>query len=481
MRMVLVNISKPTEIRVPQGLLYLASAITNSGHEAIIHDEVLEANPQKSLEQILAYNADIVGFSVYSLPWQLKRIEQLSNSVKSASPSTLIIWGGWHATLYPKHSILNGYVDIVVCGPAERQIVEILQAIEHGRSLKTITGLVLKDNGQIIETGHICMEEQFLYPPLNFELIDFNAYLNKHDRGKGILQYITTRGCNARCRFCIMANIYKSHLIRKPQNQIFSELEYLLRNYKINAIYFSDDNTFRNEQEALQLCDIINKLTNRQGIPWRGATRINTLCDLSAETYKRLTDSGCEGAVVGIESGVDRVLKLMGKGITVSQIHKALRRLVDNGLEKNLFSFLFNFTGETEKEAIETLHMVCKTRLMLPKSIIMLHIYFPSASDSSGIPLEIAKSSPLSAIFEQYYDEHIRNYRVSNTPMNILRYYINASQETEKSKAAGLSLLRRIHQMLIQFRIKHGMFALPFEYHLSNTVIGKAKTIIGRK
>ncbi|MHC4396877.1 MAG: B12-binding domain-containing radical SAM protein [Planctomycetota bacterium] len=481
MRIALVNISKPTEIRVPQGLLYLASAITDSGHEAIIHDEALTANPQKSLEQILSYNADIVGFSVYSLPWQLKRIEQLSNSVKSASPNTLIIWGGWHATLYPKHSILNDYVNIVVRGPAEKLIVEILQAMKRGRSLRTITGLVLKDNDHIIETDPICMEEQFLYPPLNFELIDFGAYLNKHDRGKGILQYITTRGCNARCRFCIMANIYKSRLIRKPQEQIFSEIEYLLRNYKIETIHFSDDNTFRNEQEALQLCDIINKLTNHQGIPWRCATRINTLCDLSAETYKKLADSGCEGVVVGIESGVDRVLKLMGKGITVSQIHKALRCLTDNGLEKNLFSFLFNFTGETKKEAIETLRMACTTRLMLPKSIIMLHIYFPGASDSSVIPFEMAKSSPLSAVFEQYYDEHIRNYRVGDTPMNILRYYINASQETERPKAVRLLSLRKIQQMLIQLRIKHGMFALPFEYYLSNTVIRKAKSIIGRK
>ncbi|KKL20253.1 hypothetical protein LCGC14_2457330, partial [marine sediment metagenome] len=295
-----------------------------------------------------------------------------------------------------------------------------------------------------------------------------------------ILQYITTRGCNARCRFCIMANIYKSRLIRKPQEQIIGELKYLLRTYKVNTIHFSDDNTFRNEQEALQLCDTINKLTNHQGIPWRCATRINTLCNLSAETYKRLADSGCEGVVVGIESGVNRVLKLMGKDITVPQIHKALQCLTDNGLEKNLFSFLFNFTGETKKEAIATLRMACKTRLMLPKSIIMLHIYFPGASDNSVIPLEMAKYSPLSAIFEQYYDEHIRNYRVGNTSINVLRYYINASQETKSPKTARSSLLRKIQQVLIQLRIKHGMFALPFEYYLSNT-IRKAKTIIGRK
>lgn len=480
MRILLINIGRPTEIRVPQGLLYLASAIHDAGHEAIIHDEAFTPNPQESLKKILSYKADIIGLSVYSLPWQLKRVEELSKSIKAAVPDTLIIWGGWHATLYPKHSILNEYVDIVVRGPAEKPIVEILQALEQGKSLKNITALVLKENNQIIETGPVCMEQQFLYPQLDFELIDLGAYLKKHDRGKGILQYITTRGCNARCRFCIMANIYKSRLIRKPQEQIFSELQYLLKHYKINTIHFSDDNTFQNEQEALQLCDIINKLTNHQGIFWRCATRINTLCNLSAETYKTLADSGCEGVVVGIESGVDRVLKLMGKGITVSQVQKALQCLADNGLEKNLVSFLFNFTGETRKEAIETLRMVRSTRLLLPKSIIMLHIYFPGASHSSVVPLEMIKSSPLSAIFEQYYDEHIRNYHIGNTPVNILRYYINASQETAKPNTRLFSSLRSIQQMAIRFRIKHGLFILPFEYYLSNIVIRKIKKMIGR-
>lgn len=481
MRVLLINISRSTEVRIPQGLLYLASAIHNAGHEAVIHDEAFMANLQKSFEQIISYDADIVGFSVYSLPWQLKRVEELSKSVKSAVPDTLIMWGGWHATLYPKHSILNEYVDIVVRGPAEKPIVKILQALEQGKSLKNITALVLKENNQIIETGPVCMEQQFLYPPLNFELIDLGAYLKKHDRGKGILQYITTRGCNARCRFCIMANIYKSRLIRKPQKQIFSELEYLLKHYKINTIHFSDDNTFQNEQETLQLCDIINKLTNHQGIPWRCATRINTLCNLSAETYKKLADSGCEGVVVGIESGVDRVLKLMGKGITVSQVQKALRCMADNSLEKNLFSFLFNFTGETKKEAIETLQMVCETRLLFPKSIIMLHIYFPGASDSSIIPLKMIKSSPLSTIFEQYYDKHIRNYRVGKTAMNVLRYYINASQEKTSPNSNPISLLRKIQQMIIKFRIKYGVFAIPLEYYLSSIVIRKIKKIIRRK
>jgi len=482
MRIVLVNVNKPTEIRIPQGLLYLASVINDSGHEAIVHDEALLVDPQKSLEQIISYNADVVGFSVYSLPWQLKRVEELSSSVKSSNPKTLIIWGGWHATLYPKHSILNEYVDIVVRGPAEKVIVDVLRAMEYGRSLSTITALVLKDNDHIIETGPICMEEQHLYPSLNFEILNFSTYLNKHDRGKGILQYITTRGCNARCRFCIMANIYKSNLIRKPKDQILAELKYLLHNYNINTIHFSDDNTFRNEQEALQLCDIINKVAPRHAIPWRCATRINTLCNLSLNTYKTLSGSGCEGVVVGVESGVDRVLKLMGKGITVSQINQALQRLTSNGLDKNLFSFLFNFTGETKKEAIETLKLVCRTRMKFPKSIIMMHIYFPGASDSNYVPLDKVRHSPMSVLFEKYYDKYIRNYCVANTPMNILRYYINASQDMEKVEYLGFRLLLKIiYKGLIKLRIKYCIFCLPYEYYLSNIIINKIKILLGKK
>jgi radical SAM superfamily enzyme YgiQ (UPF0313 family) len=479
MRILLVNISRPTEIRIPQGLLYLASAICANGHEAVIHDEAFSATQESSFKQILSYNADVIGLSVYTLPWQLKRVEELSRAIKEACKNTLVIWGGWHPTLYPKHSILNNYVDVVIPGPGEKVVCELLDALKNRQPLKSVPGLVLKENGQIIETGPICMDPKYLYPPLNFRLIKLEAYLKRHDRGAGILQYITTRGCNAHCRFCIMAHVYKGNMIQKPQDQVLSELKYLFKHYAITAIHFSDDNTFRNDCEALQLSDVINDLTDGSGIPWRGATRINTLSNLSANTYKKLTCSGCEGVVVGIESGVDRVLRLMGKGINVSQIEKALEHLRANGLRKNLFSFLFNFTGETRTEAAKTLQLVRKTRLLLPESIIMLHVFFPGASDNNTVPLDTLKVSlpPLSEIFEQYYVNHIRNYRIGRIPINILRYYLNASEQRKGKPTGKLKFLRKLHQKIIWLRIKYGIFALPFEYHFSNIHIKKIKKL----
>jgi len=482
MRLLLINIGNGTEIRIPQGLLYLASAVEAAGHTVSTHDEALAEDWRESLEQILASDADVIGLSVYTVPWQLKRVEEISRAVKAARKSTPVIWGGWHATLYPRHSVLNENVDIVVRGPGEKAVCELLECLEQGRSLRGVSGLLIKENGQIIDTGPESLDPKYLYPPLNFNIMDFETYLRRHDRGPGILQYITSRGCHGRCRFCVMSRLFKGCLLRKPRDQILTELEAQLREHKINTIHFSDDNTFRNDAEALALCEIVMSVTDGKGMPWRCATRIDTMSGLSESTYEKLVASGCKGVVVGIESGVDRVLKLMRKGITVSQIHRALAAIRDNGLDESLFFFLFGFTGETKREAEQTLGLAREVRRMLAGCDISLHVYFPGASDSAWLREDLsgAEASRLSEAFADYYARHITGYRVSGTRMRTLRYYFGASRRREESPAGRTSLLRRLLRKLALCRIKYGVFALPFEYYFSSVVLKHLRKAMGR-
>jgi radical SAM superfamily enzyme YgiQ (UPF0313 family) len=482
MRLLLVNIGNGTEIRIPQGLLYLASAVQAAGHTVTTHDEALAEDWGQSLEQILASEADIIGLSVYTVPWQLRRVEEISRAVKAARKSTQVMWGGWHPTLYPRHCILNENVDIVVRGPGEKPVCEILESIAEGRSLSSISGLLIKEDGRIIDTGPECLDPRYLYPPLNYKVMDFETYLRRHDRGPGILQYITSRGCHGRCRFCVMSRLFKGCLIRKPRDQILTELEVQLGQHNINTIHFSDDNTFRNDAEALELCEIVMSVTNGKGIPWRCATRIDTMSRLSTSTCEKLAASGCKGVVVGIESGVDRVLKLMRKGITVSQIHKALAAIRENGLDETLFFFLFGFTGETKKEAEETLAMARRIRLMLRGCDISLHVYFPGASDSSwlGVDLSPAEASRLSEVFAEYYAQHITGYRIAGTRIRTLRYYFGASRRSEDGPAGRMGLLRMLLRKLMLYRIEYGVFALPFEYYLSSVVVKHLRRALRR-
>jgi len=473
MRVLLINVGTKTEVRIPQGLLYLASAVELLGHEVTIYDEVFATDFHQSLQRILDDDADIIGLTVYSVPWQLKRAEEISKAIKKAHQSTLVVWGGWHPTLYPKHSILNVNVDIIVRGAGEKPFSSLLNAFEKGQIPSEIPNLMFKHKNRIIDTGTEYPGPEYLFPPLNFKFINLDAYLKKHDVRSGILQYVTTRGCYGRCAFCAMSHpSVRGCLVRKPKKQIIKELQRLLLNHQINSIRFSDDNAFRNNTEALELCEIANEATRDKTIPWRCAARIDTLSRLPESTFEKLVVAGCEGLVIGIESGADRVLKLMKKDITKAQIHKALNSMKKYGLTENLFFFLFDFPAESEKEALKSLKLARKVRLAFPKADIALSVYFPGYARTDWLPKNVssALASNLSECFDDYYNKHIRNYRLAGVHVPILRYYFGASKTKGKTGFA-----RRMYRKLILLRIKTGVFFIPFEYHIYNILIKWAK------
>ncbi len=477
MHLLLINVGRKSEIRIPQGLLYLASALKNSEHKVTIHDENLAENPQSSLRQILACKPDAVGLSVYSVPSLLRRIEQISKALKENSKSAPVIWGGWHPTLYPQQSILNENVDIVVKGPAEKILFSLLDALEKKHPLRKIPNLLYKENGEIIQTKSEPFDPDSLYPPLDFKLIDIDAYLKKHDAGEGTLQYLTTRGCYGNCRFCIVSKAFEHRIIRKPQMQAAFELKYLIRKHNVSAIHFSDDNTFSNNQQALRLCNIIRIAADGKTVPWRCSTRIDSLAQLSNDTLKKLKQNKCKGFVLGIESGNDKVLRMMRKGTTVKQIKKALKSLLDNDIERNLFFFLFNFTGESQKQARQTLTLARRTRLMFPYSDIALSVYFPGASDSTWLPENIPPrlASKQSKIFENYYNRHIKNYRLKGKSLKILRFYFAACKRKNYNSRKKTSSLRKLYKISVLLRIKTGLFIFPWEYYLSNFPLKKVR------
>jgi len=482
MHILLIKTSIEGGVRIPQGLLYLASAIHSKGYKVTIHDEALVVNPEKSLAQILSYDADIVGLSVYTEPWNIKRATLISRAIKAKSKSKIVIWGGWHPTLYSHLCINNEDVDIVVRGPGEKIICELLKAFEHKRSLRKISGLLFREKNEIFETGPECLAQDHLYPPLNFSLINIKAYLKYHDQGSGILQYVTSRGCHGRCRFCCMAYLFKGFFTRKPKNLIVHELCSLIKRYEIKEIHFSDDNAFKDDTEAHDLSNIIDETASGRNLHWRCAVRIDTLSRLSDHTYQILKTSGCKGFSIGIESGSDRVLRLMRKGFKTAHIREGLRRLASHSLDYNLFFFMVGFPGESSKESPQTIKLARQIRLMFPKSDLIIYVYRPWAPDAS-----LASCSPLSTTtdviesLEKYYAEYVKPYRVAGKRVSILNHYLIASRQPRDQLTLKWSSLKWLYRKLAILRVKYGIFSLPFEYYLSSILIKRAKKLLASK
>ena len=466
MHILLVNISNNSEVRMPQGLLYLGSAIHNSGHQVEICDEALFASHDEFVNHIINCKASIIGFSVYSVPSQLKKIQNLCHLIKQNDSTKLIIWGGWHATLYPRYSILNENVDIVVKGPAEAVICELLNCLEEKKPINKIESLLFIENGKIIETKNQTLTDDNLFPKLNFDLIEIEKYLNKHDINRGILQYITSRGCHGGCKFCVMSKIFKRSFFKKPREAVISELKTLYKNYHIKAIHFSDDNAFRNNQEAKELCEIIESVTNGHNIPWRCATRVDTLSRTSDEVFTRLKESKCKGFSIGIESGNNRVLQLMHKQTTVTQINKAITSLSKFGFDNNLFFFLFNYEGETNQESMDTIKLACKVRLLFKNSDIALYNYYPIMSNNSWIVKDgFNEEDDLLETFEQKNLE-LKNKKAAGVDFETLRFYFAKYQYNSKHKKRLSLFVSKLLRLLAYIRIEMNFFTFPFEYRL---------------
>ena len=123
---------RKAEPRLPLGVLYVAAAAEQAGHEVVVLDNFLDAMSEEDLlAKILDERPDCVGFSCAILNiWQAFA---LAAELKRESPETLTVFGGPQPTIDPEGTVSRQGVDCVVCGEGESAFVEMLDALGSGR------------------------------------------------------------------------------------------------------------------------------------------------------------------------------------------------------------------------------------------------------------------------------------------------------------------------------------------------------------
>jgi hypothetical protein len=91
------------------------------------------------------------------------------------------------------------------------------------------------------------------------------------------------------------------------------------------------------------------------GISW--TCQLKPTKDFDAETLKVLHDSGLKIIIWGVESGCDRILKLMRKGTNKNDVAVVLKSSRCVGI-KNMVYIMFGFPTETKEEFIETINFL---------------------------------------------------------------------------------------------------------------------------
>lgn len=366
---------------IRMGLLSIGSVLSQHGYRIKILDGVLgKVDLTSELNQINPQETLFVGIS--SMTAQLPSAVKAATIIRERYPSLPIVWGGVHATLFPEETCADRLVDIVVIGEGEYSCLELAEAFSGAREFSSIKGIVYKDSeGKTNFTGTRNLQELDMLPFPNYELFNLDDYLyraiidkeNVKNRKYGkMLSIHSGMGCPYTCTFCINTTVYregkyytKSPYRGKSATRILDEIEILLKKYKVDYIDIVDENFLVDKKRFFEFLDGIEK--RRLKFTWFLGGRANYFNQnyLTEGVIAKISALGCVLLGIGAESGSQRVLDFLKKGITVEQIEYAARILNKHRIVCET-SFMIGLPYETSDDMLKTISFVKKLRKIGP-------------------------------------------------------------------------------------------------------------------
>lgn len=304
------------------------------------------------IESVKSFAPDVYGISFTSKTAKLAY--KTINAVKEAFPGILVIAGGAHATALPEEVLRESKADACVVGEGEQTFYEIVDACSRGTiDFSAIDGVAYRESLEIRRSSPRKFIEKLDDIPFPArEFVDFARYHGNHLRKQQVeASVLVSRGCPLDCSFC--ANpVWKSAkpwLRYRSIENILQELDEL---YKagVREVYFSSDEVNFEEKWAISLFEAITA---------RGYEDLFFQCNMRVDKVsEKLTQVMKQAGVwlvhVGMESGNNRVLKGIGKRITVDQIRNATRLLSSAGIKVFAFMMLYNAWEENGELGFES-------------------------------------------------------------------------------------------------------------------------------
>ena len=284
--------------------------------------------------------------------------------VKKLNPKTYVIIGGPHPTIEPDECVQDQNIDFVVRGEGEETLLELCQVLDTDGDYGQIPGLSFKKGDVAIhnEQRGLIRDLDSLPFPARDLVINPSSFPTD-----AMASLVTSRGCSFKCGYCSAASMWTRKVRTRGVENSIAEIKYIVDTYNTKTIYFWDDSFTINRRRIFALCDAINDAN--LGIRWSCTTRVDLVDD---ELLAAMRGAGCVHIDIGVESGSERILKLIDKGISVEKVKSAVALIHKHNIQISAF-FMVGFPEETEGDILQTIELM-KT---IDVSSICLSIFTP--------------------------------------------------------------------------------------------------------
>jgi len=451
----------------PLGTLYAAGYLREKGFSVAFHDVMLTQGENEITESIRRHRPRLVviyddQFN-YLTKMCLRRMREAAfamTRIAKQAGCTVCIFSSDASDHLEKY--FDSGADYVICGEAEESLADLSQKIIHegSRDISQIKGLAYVENEQIVRTlKRPVLENLDILPFPAWDLVDLeryrSAWMGRH--GYFSLNMVTTRGCPFHCNWCAKPIYGQVYHTRTPGN-VVAEMALLTSFAKPDHIWFSDDIFGLTPGWIAEFDNIVNE--RRFVIPFKCLSRADLL--LKEGNIMHLKHSGCKTVWIGAESGSQRVLDAMEKGVTVDQIYTSSELLHKNGIQVGFF-LQYGYPGETRADIEKTLDMVRNCR---PDEIgVSVSYPLPGTRFHESVKRDLVEkqnwvdSGDLDMMFQGTYSrEYYRVlHKVTHKKFRIWRGMRATQEILQQPSRLGKRSLRSIASM-----VYHGM-TLPLE------------------
>ena len=349
------NIYQTKQSMPPLGIAWLAAVLRENGFKDVVLIDSMANHYSNAdiLELLKKEGPDIVGIS-FGTQIRFSAFD-LIRLIKESFPDAPVAVGGPHPTLTAQDTLENiPEIDFAVRGEGEISFLNLVKSIEAGKDYSGIRGISFRDNGKVIHNPSelpIHDLDALPFPArdlLPIEKYDKTTILSK----KRTLNIMTSRGCPYWCVYCSTSEQWGHRIRHRSPKNVVDEIESIFKDYPfIEGIRFFDDVFTMDKKRVLEICDEI--LRRKLNFVWECEARANTI---DRELVAGMRRAGCEFIDLGIESGSDRVLKNIKKGITVEQAIFAAKTIKEAGIGLKAF-FMHGLPGETYEDIKKTVFL----------------------------------------------------------------------------------------------------------------------------
>jgi anaerobic magnesium-protoporphyrin IX monomethyl ester cyclase len=338
----------------PLGLLYLCSHLRHKGFDVEVFDTTFSSR-QELFQRLQTGTPSLLG--VYANLMTRSNVIEILSIAREAGWTTVV--GGPEPGAYSLEYLQAG-ADFVVSGEGELTMEELLVALRSDSpDLTKIAGVAFldSDGGFHQNPARPQIQNLDLQPWPARGAIDIHRYVDtwRTHHGSGSVNFITARGCPFRCNWCSHQVFGQSHRRRDPI-KVVDEVEWLLDEYAPDMLWVSDDVFTINHSWLRSYAGEMRRRGIR--IPFECISRADRV---SPEMMDLLGDLGCFRMWIGSESGSQRILDAMDRGVKIEQVQKAVEMCRERGIQSGMF-LMWGYEGEDLEDIEATVQHVSTSK-----------------------------------------------------------------------------------------------------------------------